>query len=170
MGEHVRRTMGKDDLSKTDAEIVQAMLPGAYVTPLAVAFDQVQKDVTEARVNVTDSFSRRQVQIDGVRATRRFPFTGQVELFDMQPSQWSSAHPRGEVRSGYVTIGIEGRADDRDSLKRELDRQETCLKNYVEWSTAQIDEHNTKLKGLLTEAVARRRNHLSSLDDLADGI
>ena len=166
---HVRTTVTKSDLSKSDAEIIAGMMPGARVNPIAISFDAVQKSVAEARIAVNDHFSGR-VQIDGVRATRTFPFSGDAKLFDLRPNQWTTVLPYAEVRSGQVVIGFEGRADDPESLRQELDRQEKYLSDYVEWSTKQVGEHNVRLEAMLGEAVARRRQHLSSLDDLASRI
>lgn len=167
--DHVRQTVSKSDLTKLDAELVQEMLPGARVTPLSVLFDDVEKNVAETRITVNDHFSGR-VQIDGVRATRSFPFLGQDGLFDLRPNQWSTVLPYARVQANRIVIGIEGRPNDPDSLKQELDRQEKYLKDYVAWSSKQIEDHNAKLENLLAEAVARRRKHLTSLDDLASRI
>lgn len=54
--EHVRKTVSKTDLGKTDSEIAQQHLPSARVEPLQVDFENPQKDVSEARVRVHDVF------------------------------------------------------------------------------------------------------------------
>jgi hypothetical protein len=165
---HVRDHVTKADLAKTDAEIAQALLPGARVEKLQVDFEHPQKDVREARVQVHDVFDGR-VTIDGVRATRSFAFTGDPGLFQLRTNPWSTSLPHGEVRGGRITIGMEGR-NDAETLKREIDREEKTLREYVERSGAQIDAHNAQLEGLLTAAIARRRQTLAGIDALKDQI
>ncbi|WP_378946648.1 hypothetical protein [Mesorhizobium sp. ANAO-SY3R2] len=164
----MRQMIAKADLVKTDAEIVQLLLPGACVEPLEIDFDRAEKNVREVRVTVNDAF-HGQVQIDGVRATRSFPFRGDRMLFTLRPNQWSSAIPYAEVGQASITIGIEGR-NNAETIKQELDRQQKILGEYTEWSTTLINQHNARLEGLLAAAVARRREHLASLEDLKSRI
>ena len=162
---HVRNSLNKSDLSKTDAEIVDQMLAQARVAPLAVDFDHPEKDVREARIQVGDVFGGRGM-VDGVIATRRYRFTGQAELFGMRPSSWSTMLPYGRVEFDHVVIGWSGRGDDAEAIKTELDSQEKTLREYVGNSVRQIEEHNQQLQGLLAQAVANRRQQLQGLDDL----
>lgn len=166
--EHVRGTVSKADLGMTDAEIAQQHLPGARVEPLQVDFENPQKDVSEARVRVRHVFDG-EVTIDGVRATRSFAFTGDQGLFLLRTNPYSSVLPYGLVRGGRIVIGMEGR-NDAETLKREIDRQEKILREYVGYSRAQVDAHNAKLEALLIEAIARRRQTLGSIDALKDRI
>lgn len=165
---HVRQNVGNEELGKTDAEIAAGMMAEARVEPLHVDFDNPKKEAREARVQVSDTFSGR-VTIDGVRATRSFAFTGDAGLFNLRTNPFSSVLPYGEVQSGRVTIGLEG-SNDPETLKREIDRQEEILRQYVGYSKAQIDAHNAALEGPLTAAIARRRAHLASIGDLASKI
>lgn len=166
--EHVRRNVTKNDLVRTDAEIAQSMLAEAKVEPLVVDFDNPAKAVREARVQVKDMFSGP-VTIDGVRATRSFSFSGDARLFDLRTNPYTSVLPYGEVTSGSVTIGMEGRSDP-ERLKREIDRQEEILREYVGYARSQVDAHNSRLEDLLAAAISRRRAHLTSIDDLASKI
>lgn len=165
---HVRQKVSRVDLIKSDAEIVHALLPDARVAPLKVDFDNPQKDVQEARVRVHDMFDGM-VEIDGVRATRSFAFTGDPGLFRLRTNPYSTTLPHGEISIRRVIIGMSGR-NDAETLKREIDRQEQLLREYVETSTKQIEVHNDKLGALLGEAVASRRQQLASLEDLKNRI
>ncbi|MGX5806039.1 hypothetical protein ACWGS9_33240 [Bradyrhizobium sp. Arg314] len=162
--EHVRKNVTKVDLSKTDAEITRQHLPNARVEPLQVDFENPQKDVSEARVRVHDGFDGA-VIIDGVRATRSFAFTGEPALFSLKTNPYSSVLPYGLITGGRIVIGMEGR-NDAETLKRDIDRQEQILREYVGYSKAQVDAHNAQLETLLTEAIARRRKALDAIDAL----
>ena len=164
----MRKHVTKADLAKADVEIAQRLLPAALVEPLVVDFENPQKDVREARVQVRDFFDGM-VMIDGVRAARSFAFSGDPDLFRLRTNPWSTALPYGEVRGSRVTIGMEGR-NDPDMLKQEIERQERILREYVGYSKAQVDKHNADLERLLIEAVARRRQTLIALDALREQI
>jgi hypothetical protein len=166
--EHVRKSVGKNDLARSDAEIAQSLMAEAQVTPLIVDFENPMKAAREARVQVNDMFNGR-VTIDGVCATRSFSFTGDRGLFDLRTNPYSSVLPYGDINGGRVTIGMEGR-NEPETLKQEIDRQENILREYVGYAKAQVDAHNAKLEGMLVDAIARRRAHLASIDDLANKI
>jgi hypothetical protein len=165
--EHVRHHVGRGDLDSSDAEIVAGLSPRAIVAPLIVDFDNPQKKVSEVRVTVRDF--GEDIKINGVRAERSFAFTGDAGLFELRTNPFATVFPHGVVSGGRVTIGMEGR-NDPEMLKAEIDRTERSLREYVGWSRAQVDAHNQTLKGLLTEAVARRRKTLAGLDDLKNRI
>lgn len=164
--DYVRQHVNKADLEDTDAEIARRLLPAARVEPLVVDFDHPEKDTREARVQVHDVFDGP-VTINGVRATRSFAFTGDAGLFLLRTNPWSTGLPHGEIGRGRITIGIEGR-NDPETLKREIDRQEQLLREYVGHSKAQIDRHNAELERLLIETIARRRKTLTDIDALKD--
>ncbi|MDH8500691.1 hypothetical protein QIG88_28090, partial [Klebsiella pneumoniae] len=77
----------------------------------------VEKNVVSAKVTVKDF--NREIIIDGARATRTYPFTGNSDLFSLKPSTYYSVLPYGDVTQNRVTIGLEGRPD-AEMLKREL--------------------------------------------------
>jgi hypothetical protein len=72
-------------------ELAISFAQALIVKPLEVDFDAVEKSVKEQKIAVND-FGRR-IEIDGILATRTFPFTGEGELFYMQPSSYSSSLP-----------------------------------------------------------------------------
>lgn len=85
-------------------------------------------------------------------ALKRSSRTG---LFGLRANPGSTGLPHGEIGGGRITIGIEGR-NDPETLKRETDRQEQFLREFVGQSLAQIDRRNAELERLLPEAIARR--------------
>jgi Asp-tRNA(Asn)/Glu-tRNA(Gln) amidotransferase A subunit family amidase len=87
----------------------------------------------------------------------------------LRTNPYSTTLPHGEISNRRVIIGMSGR-NDAETLKREIDRQEQLLREYVETSTKQIEAYNDKLGALLGEAVASRRQQLASLEDLKNRI
>jgi hypothetical protein len=150
-----------------DAALIAGIVEKAAIAPLAVAFEKVEKDVQPAKVRVRDY--GRDIEIDGVRATYTFPFTGEPELFRLQPNTFTSVIPYGTVDRGTITLGIEGR-NDPESIKREIKNQEELLRSYVDWQRKQIEDHNNALRPRVEQLVAARRKHLEGVARLKDMI
>ena len=167
IGPHVRHNVNSGDLAKTDEELAAAMLPQALVAPIVIDFNNPTKDVVEAQVTVNDLFSGR-VQVSGVRVTKSFTFEGDRRLLDMRPSGWSNS-PRATVGGNRIILGYEGR-NEPQTIKDELEREESSLREYVATSTRDIEAHNAKLPAMLKEAVAARRKQLIDIDNLKNAL
>jgi len=166
---HVRKHVQSKELQTSDdMTIVKRLLPDGLVAGLDVDFDNPVKDLKEARVTVRDHFHGN-VEINGVRATRSFAFKGDQRLFSLLTNPYSMSLPHGRVVGNRIEIGMEGRPD-AETLKREIDRNEQLLREFVAWSTHQVEEHNRQLEGLLTKAVAARRAELDRFSDLKNSI
>lgn len=163
---HVRKHMTTDHLGMDDDTIVATMMNQAKVGSLNVDFDNPERSVKEQRVRVRDHF-RGEVVIDGVRVTKSFSFSGHHDLFGLRPSAYDASPPRGDVGYGRVTLGYEGR-NDPDAIKSSIADQETQLKNYLQWSKADVDAHDERLPALLKSAVQQRRKALSEISRLND--
>ena len=146
------------DLSDPDVDagtLCKEIVAEVRIAPLRLHFDQVQKHIVPARVTIYDF--GREIEIDGVRATRVYPFEGEQGLFQARPGIWTSVVPYGIISHSSVTIGVEGR-NDRDMLKRELDQQEKLLQDYVGWICADIQAHNDTVAPRVAQFITARRN------------
>ena len=151
----------------SDEALVQRILEEASFAPLSINFDGVQKKVSPARVSMRDF--DREIEIDGVRAIRTYPFQGEKDLFETQPSTWTTVQPYGAVSAGTLTIGIEG-PNDPEHLKRELDGMEKSLRDHVGWINKDIEQYNATLAPKIVNHVNTRRAYLASIAQLKDGI
>lgn len=159
--EFIAQSPGEKDEEKLIAEIAVQ----AAIEPLSIDFDSVTKDVQSARVSVRDF--GRDIEIDGVRATRTFPFSGDGGLFQLRPNRWSSVLPYGIVSRHRITIGLEDR-NDPATLKSYLDGQQNMLHEYVSWQHENIEEHNRSLPLKIEALVEARLKHLRGVEHLKD--
>jgi len=160
--QHMNRNPGL-----SDEEIVTYVAEQMKVTPLQIDFANFTKDVQEAKVRVEDY--RRDTLIDGVRASRSYPFTGDTTLFQLMPSTHSSVLPYGVVSGKTVTMGIEGRKD-LDMLKRELENLEKTLRSYVDFQRGEIEQFNARLTATVDNLVKQRRKHQAEIAGLRDAL
>ncbi|MHB0951209.1 MAG: hypothetical protein ACYC10_04705 [Allorhizobium sp.] len=145
-----------------DDELAALLAQQLVVQPLVVDFEAVEKSVREARVLVND-FGRR-IEIDGIRATRTFPFTGDGQFFYMKPSSYSSMLPYGTIEGNKISIAASGHPDNAERMKQELDREQELLQQYLDSQAKQIGAYNLGLKAKLEYAIAARRKSLGSID------
>jgi hypothetical protein len=102
--------------------------------------------------------------VDGTRYELAIPFDGEAVLFDLQPSQWSTMFPRGEIRGREVVLVYEGmNPANAETIKSDLDRQESLLRGYVDFSAQETRAYNERLRPGLVAAV--RRQHEKILHD-----
>ncbi len=148
--------------SLSDADLAALLAQQLVVQPLVVDFDGIQKSVREARVTVND-FGRR-IEIDGILATRTFPFSGDGQFFYMMPSSYSSSLPYGTIEGNKISIAASGHPDDAERMKQELDREQELLKQYLDNQETQIRAYNQELKSKLEYAIVTRRKSLGSID------
>lgn len=164
----VAERLARSGIVADEEKFVSGLVHEGKVEPLAINFDAPVKNVEEAKVEV-QGHGRRMVEIDGVRATRAYPFTGMADLFRMRPNPFSSMLPYGYVNGDHIVIGIEGRRD-ADAIKRELDQIEKTMRDYVGAQRQQIERHNAGLDKAIRESLARRRKRLSEIEDMKDKI
>lgn len=151
----------------SEDELIGQVVRDVAVPALIVDFDHVEKEVIPARVRVTNY--RHEAEIDGVRAIRRFPYSGDGRLLSLRPSSWKSVLPYGDVSRNMITIGVEG-ANDRNWLKDELDKIEALLREHVEFTNRDIEQHNASLAPKISNHVKARRAYLASIAQMKDGI
>jgi hypothetical protein len=101
------------------------------------------------------------------------PYTGDSNLWDMYPSNHTSAIPLGNVRrsrgenDGILDIVIEQAASDpQEKIKNELERNLRYLRDYIANQKLEIDVANVKLEPTIHKAISDRRGKLGKHDEI----
>lgn len=147
----------------SDGRLASEIADQARFQSLVVNFDSPEKDATSERIVVRDY--GREFEIDGVRATFRFGFSGNPNLFYLQPNTYWSMAPHGLISHGTVTIGVTG-PNDPARIKQELESQVDLLKKYVGAQREQIEQHNQQIASQAIPLIAAHRQSVEKLDDL----
>ena len=163
--ERVRNLPSETFQTSDDGQIVAKLATGVRLAELQVDFSNPRRASAPAQVRVHDTFSGM-VTIDGLRATKSFPFQGDENLLYLRPSSWGGV-PHARVEGRAIVITYEGRAD-QEAVKREFAQHESHLKDNVNWVNQEIERHNEMLPRLLLEAVKRRRQNLESVRNITD--
>lgn len=156
-------TQVTDSNAATSAEELTTLIAQKLVVqPVIVDYDAVEKSVREERVPFND-FGRR-IEIDGIRATRTFPFIGDGQFFYMRPNSYSSMLPHGIVEGNKISITASGHPNEAERMKQELDREQELLKQYLDNQERQIASFNKELTSKVANAIDLRRKSLGSID------
>lgn len=147
----------------TDEQFAKGIAAELKVVPLDVDFDNPVKDVKSARIRVRDF--GREIETDGVRATISFPFSGIGDLFWLKPNSYSTVLPHGEVSGGRVTVGFHG-PNVPETVKAEVERQISLLRQYLDNQRHQIEAHNQSLWQQVLPYIQQRKLALEGLDQL----
>ncbi|MDV4182959.1 hypothetical protein R1521_31070 [Rhizobium brockwellii] len=161
--DHVRGNVTAAELEMDDDALTAAMMADAKVGSLSVDFENPERNTEEIKVVVSDHFGS--ANIDGVRVTKSFAFSGNADLFDLAPSKYDSSRPRGVLEYGRVKIVYEGRRDP-DAIKNSFADQEAQLRRYLEWSKEEVDAHDQNLPRRLKAAIEQRRKVLGEIGKL----
>jgi hypothetical protein len=163
-----RRYQGPHE-TLTDEQIAIGIAEEAAFKPLVVDFENPTKSAVTMRVRIRDFGS--EVEVDGVRATYRFDFTGDSSLFFLKPKAWGSQLPRAEIQGSSITIAYDGGdSSDPEGVKLELERQRDLVKWYLSNQEKQIAEHNLELVQHVRPLVEARRRSLEGLKKLREAL
>jgi len=162
----VRQLPEKTFETKTDDEIVADIVSQLSVAPLKLMMESARSEVTEASVEVHDTFSRGAVRVNGVRATKTIPFTGMRELWRMRPNPYDMNPPRASVRSGALELGIEVRAGQDDAVTEHMKSTLASVGEYIGLQVAQIAAFNSALPPVVLRSVSARRARVDAAQAL----
>jgi hypothetical protein len=128
--------------------------------------DRAYVDQREGKVTVHDYFSR---DYDGGHGTREVtgthveltvPFSGDKEMFFVQPTTYDTAPPRAIVSANTIIIRVSGRQMMPDHVKRELDSTLGDIERYLNWQRDTANGFNQQLATSVRQAVEARKAKL----------
>jgi hypothetical protein len=107
--------------------------------------------------------------VKGVAITVRVPFTGDPDMFGVQPSTYSNP-PLGEVRRGEVVFEIRGTDFAREPPKPRIDQNIENIKKYLQWQRDGLGDFNETIKTRAVAEIQQRKAKLEKDDDVLSGL
>jgi hypothetical protein len=153
---------------KSDEEIAKQIAEQEALHPLTIDFNAGKASVRECVIEVHDQFGfeRGPVRVQGLAATKSFPFNGDPELWHLRTNPWGMNPPRGDVQGNDLVIGIEVRANEADQAARYIDETVARIPEYLQRQEAQIAKHNASLAMNAMRWISLRRQRLGTASDL----
>jgi hypothetical protein len=153
----IERLPDADFDSRSDEELVVQITASTRVQPLEVAFDKATADVKEVTLDINDMFGDR-ARVKGLRATKKIPFTGDRNLWELRTNPYDTNPPRGEVMGQAVVIGMEVPEHEAGQAASYIDDTIARMKEYLERQRTQIAAFNASLPARVPAHIHRRRS------------
>jgi hypothetical protein len=110
--------------------------------------------------------------VPGTRPTFIVPFTGDGNLFGVQPQQfrYSLGRSRAELVKGEIHFTFTGANLDGNTARREFDSEMTLVKENLATLKTAIDRHNTELPDRIRNEIKQRKTKLLADAQIAAGV
>jgi hypothetical protein len=128
--------------------------------------DRIVADQKETQLDVSRDPNRfirdrtRPSLVTGTLIEIAVPFTGDADTFKIQPTTYTSAPPRGEVRDGELLLTFTGTHLDPKQVRSTIDRMIAEITQYLGWLRANADSFNKHIRQLAHERIERCRQKL----------
>ncbi|HEU4454883.1 MAG TPA: hypothetical protein VFR81_17605 [Longimicrobium sp.] len=123
--------------------------------------------VSTSEIQVPSGFqSNRGIDLDGLDSvsgmfvSMDISFVGDGSFFQTRPSSFTSSHPTAKIGDGIITITHATPYPKADEIKRELERQLSLVRHYLEAVQRDIDRFNTELDDEARTTINGRRARL----------
>jgi hypothetical protein len=151
-------------LSKGVEALATQLVERFRVEPLEVDWTSANVSHADAQVDVSRDPLRaifdqsRPFYVPGTTITYHVPFRGDANLFNLHPSRFTLNPPLGTVHGDELRIEFTLPVPLRDTVRADLDREITQIKNYIGWVNSDVAGYNAGLDAAARAAVMRRRD------------
>lgn len=165
--------------ARLDAEMVEDLFEELKIVPLALNRQGAKMMREEVEIDVRNDSRRaifdrdRPVLIPGIKVIVSVPFSGNKELWYLQPSSFQLSSPRGTIHlradgeGGELDLAIKQPADEPlEQIKAELDRRLKDIEFFINSQAQDFAGYDSKFRSRIAAAVADRRSRLAKHDDL----
>lgn len=135
----------------------------------ALTLDKDKWFITEsdAQVDVRFDSSRlimdtsKPVYIPGQTIKVHIPYTGDKELFYARSNTFSMNPPKASIEKSELILRFDVPSDVAKDLRPQIDAIVNNIEQHIEWQLSLINNHNSKLSGIVNEAVSQRTKQLT---------
>ena len=128
--------------------------------------DQIVADQQETQIDVSQDPMRfirdssRPFYVAGTLIEVTVPFSGEPEAFTIQPTTYTLAPPRGEIRGNALVIEVQGTDLEPQRVRGEIDRTIGEVKTYLDRLRGNARGLNEQIRRLANERINWRRQKL----------
>jgi hypothetical protein len=137
---------------------------------MSVDQQEAKRDVSGDPGRMAYHFGRGPTHVTGTEVIVEVPFTGDPQMFRIQPSTSNMSPPRGEVGGNTIIFRHWSDTPQTEQVRREIDRWLTDIKQYLQWQQASFRQFNDGLPGIARLAITNRRDKLLANQNLVAGL
>lgn len=164
LAEAARAIPADHALARSAEELAAELVEQVRIEPLQVDWEGMTASYRDREVDVSRDPMRfihdrsRPFMMPGTEITYHIPFRGEADLFKLRPSRFTLNPPIAEIGGGEVLISRSAPAPVPESLKNELDRTVTSIREYVGTINADVAGFNRDLPAKALAAANARRD------------
>ena len=138
--------------------------------------DGIVVDQHEAKIDVSHDprrfilDRRRPIYVDGTAIEVVVPFTGDAEMFSVQPSRFTSNPPRAQILNNNLKILIQGTDLTSDRVTSIISNTLSSIESYLDWQRNDVRSFNDQIFEMAKEKITRRRKKLLRDQDLVSSL
>jgi hypothetical protein len=121
--------------------------------------EEVQMDVSRDPMRYISDPSKP-FYIKGTEVQIEVPFTGEQQLFQVQPTTYTLNPPRAEARQHNLLIRIRGTNMTPEQVRQEFDRTLDSIDSYLSTLRANVEGFNKSIASHVSERIKRRKEKL----------
>lgn len=166
--------------ARPDAEMVEELAEELQIVPLVLNRAGAKMVREEIQIDVRDDPRRdifdqgRPILIPGIKVVVSVPFTGDKELWHLQPSSFQLSGPKGTIHpnpgsdSGELDLAFKQPSDEPlDQIKAALDRRLNDIEFFLNSQARDLEGYGSQLRSQIASAIADRRSRLTKHDSLS---
>lgn len=163
-------------LANSDDQIIEYVFSEMAIDPLVIYRDQMSlaKPQEDRKVQV-DSFTGQEYEVPVIRMLLSIPYTGESDLWKMEPSTFKFNPPRGDYspqqgneKAGILRFEIEFTQGGytNEAIKNDVEQNLKSIDDYLGWIKHDIESHNPQLKNEIIRQVVQRRERLGKIQSV----
>lgn len=100
--------------------------------------------------------------VAGFKTTIAIPFEGDPELFKVQPNQFSTVKPMGQIAGREIRFTYEQVQPDAEAIKNAYTKTLQQISSYLESQRTSANDFNSQLAGLVRQKVSERKQKVAA--------
>lgn len=166
-------------IANSDNQIIDHVYSKMAITPLIIFRDQMSlTEPQERRTERRDPFGDL-IRLPVISTDLTIPYTGESDLWKMQPSTFTFNPPRGDYSSqrgndqaGILQFKMEFTQGEytSEAINNEVERNLKSIEEYLGWIKHDIESHNPQLQNEIRRQVAQRRERLGTIQSVSKAL
>ena len=167
-------------IANSDDQIIDHIYSKMAITPLEIHRNLMNlTEPQESSVERTDPYVGRRYEAHVICTSLSIPYTGESDLWKMQPSTSTFNPPRGDCspqrgndQTGTLRFKMEFTQGEytSDAINNEVERNLKTIEEYLGWIKHDIESHNPQLQNEIRRKVAQRRERLGIIQSVSKAL
>ena len=170
--------MTSEYLVKADLDQVTGYLEDRFkIKPAKVQEDRIYvAEHGDTKVDMTGNptygarFGGGPVLVPATFVIFAVPYSGDWQLFRLQPSTFSTGRPRAKIVNGELRFKYYNTDHDSAAIKNQFERDLQLTKQYISWGQDDVSRFNQHLRIQIREHLDRRKEKFAKDKGLAEGL